>query len=86
MARGRDEVDAEAFDVVHWAVQTDDLDLAAVARAGVHFADVEERPKARARATDPLAERVGGRGLGGAVSGPDGSRGRAVASGFAKLA
>ena len=36
-----DEMNAEALDVIHRAVQSRDFDLAAVARAGIHFADVE---------------------------------------------
>jgi hypothetical protein len=33
-------MNAETFDVVNRAVQAGDLNFAAVARAGVHFADV----------------------------------------------
>ena len=41
MARRGDEMDAEALDVIHGTVQPHDLDLAAVAGPGIHFADVE---------------------------------------------
>ena len=41
VARGSDKVDAEPFDVIDRAVEAIDLDLAAVARSGIHFANMQ---------------------------------------------
>src|SRR5207245_1277546 len=41
MARRSNEVDAETFEIIDWAVQTDDFNFATIARTGVHFADME---------------------------------------------
>ena len=41
VTRRGDEVDAEAFEIIDRAVEAVDFDFAAVARAGIHFADVE---------------------------------------------
>src|SRR6185295_4449666 len=41
VARGGDEVNPEAFEIIDGAVQADDFDFATIARAGVHFANVQ---------------------------------------------
>jgi len=41
VARRSDKVDAEPFDVIDGTIQPHDFDLAAIARTGIDFADVE---------------------------------------------
>ena len=45
MARRGDEMHAEAFDIVVRIIQRADLQLATVARSGVHFANVQRSAK-----------------------------------------
>src|SRR5947207_2345153 len=62
VARARDELDAETLEIVVGAVHRVDLELAAVARAGVHVAD---RERAAEMLENDLAERLrdGAQGL-----------------------
>ena len=55
-----DEVDAEALAVVHRAREPGDLELAAVARAGVHLADREGAAEQPARPRIHLAHQMDG--------------------------
>ena len=59
MARGGDEVNTEAFDVIDRAVEVYDFDFAPVARTGIYLADVKRAAEEFVRALpDLLAEEV----------------------------
>ena len=69
MARRGDEAQAEALEIVEGVVERVDLELAAIAGAGIDLADGEAAAELRARHAAEICRKLGERGFVGAGGG-----------------